>query len=81
MKLKKNNIQQWKEELDKEAKKRMPKDWQKLSETLCDNDWLNDYLGEDTVDVVSGELSYMDYYYNNSQTAKQLRVMIVEKEK
>jgi len=70
MKLTKLNIKQWKKELDSEAKKRMPKDWQKLSNTLCDNDWLTDYLGEDTVDVVSSELSYMDYSYRGSLIVK-----------
>jgi len=70
MKLTKLNIKQWKKELDSEAKIRMPKDWQKLSNTLCDNDWLTDYLGEDTVDVVSSELSYMDYSYRGSLIVK-----------
>jgi hypothetical protein len=73
MKLTKTNIKHWKKELDKEAKIRMPKDWQKLSNTLCDNDWLTDYLGEDTVDVVSAELSYMDYSYRGSLIGKLVR--------
>ena len=55
--LTKDNLKQWKEQLDKDVKRLSDFDWD-LSKTLSDEEWLADYLEEDTEDVVRDEISY-----------------------
>lgn len=59
--LTKDNLEEWKVELDKEAERRgLYEDAEDtaMSETLDDADWLKDCIGEDTKEVIADEIYY-----------------------
>lgn len=52
-----NNLTEWKTELKKEASERMGiKDYDGC---LSDEEYLEDYIGEDTKDVIMDSISYL----------------------
>ena len=53
------NLQQWKEELDLKIKTRYSIS-DKLSETMDDDYWLEEYTGLDTEEAISDEVQYWD---------------------
>ena len=55
-----DNLVEWKRELESECIKCMPIRWRGLSRTLEDHQWIRDYIGEDTVDVVMAELEELE---------------------
>ena len=59
MKLTEHNLTEWKNEMDEIAKRRMPHGWQALSETLSDDEWIRDYIGEDSENVVLENLQLL----------------------
>ena len=55
MELTKNNLKEWKKELDKIAESHFGKHF---SSHVSDDEYLQDYIGEDTKDVLRDNLSY-----------------------
>jgi hypothetical protein len=55
MTLTKENLSEWKQEVDRMMKDKVG---MTLSETRTDEEWLRDCIGEEAIDVVTDELSY-----------------------
>jgi len=56
MELTKNNLTEWKAELNRIAEPYLGKDF---ADCLSDEEYLKDYLDEDTEDVLRDNLSYL----------------------
>lgn len=53
MQLTVENLKEWKKALDKECRRQ---NWMPFSNCLSDDNWINEYLGEDHIDIVHEEI-------------------------
>ena len=61
MTLTKDNLTEWKKELDRAWNKIVPKEWHGLSKTLSDEEYLEDYIGEDIATVIRDNYNYLSH--------------------